>query len=150
MYFLSKRNFCDFVTFFTKKSSTQKWSILPKWRTQKFVILLQFFINWTKKRVKVNANNWSAKNRDQLIRNVWKCSKEFDMAPRCLTIWRAKLWRLTNSDWEVLPRNNQALYFFWPIWIKCYDLSKLYWWKQELRHLVYFFSWHPLVFRLIT
>ena len=62
--------------------------------------------------VKRTFNNWSAKNRDQLIWKIWKCSKEFDMAPRCLTIWRAKLWRLTNSDWEVLPRNNQALYFF--------------------------------------
>ena len=32
-------------------------------------------------RVKVYANNWSAKNRDQLIRKIRKCSKEFDMAP---------------------------------------------------------------------
>ena len=37
--FLSKHNFCDFVTFFTKKSSNQNWLILPKWRTQKFVII---------------------------------------------------------------------------------------------------------------
>ena len=29
----------------------------------------------------LNHNNWSAKNRDQLIRKIRKCAKEFDMAP---------------------------------------------------------------------
>ena len=29
----------------------------------------------------IHANNWSAKSRDQLIRKIQKCVKEFDMAP---------------------------------------------------------------------
>ena len=33
------------------------------------------------KKNEVYANNWSAKNRDQLVRKIQKCSKEFDMAP---------------------------------------------------------------------
>ena len=36
---------------------------------------------WSMLKDKVYANNWSAKNRDQLIRKIRKCSKEFDMAP---------------------------------------------------------------------
>ena len=32
--FFVKTQFFDFVAFFTKKSSNQNWSILPKWRTQ--------------------------------------------------------------------------------------------------------------------
>ena len=32
-------------------------------------------------KAKVYENNWSAKNRDQLIRKIRKCAKEFDMAP---------------------------------------------------------------------
>ena len=32
-------------------------------------------------RVKVYATNWSAKNSDQYIRKIRKCSKKFDMAP---------------------------------------------------------------------
>ena len=30
---------------------------------------------------KVYANNWSAKDRPQLIRKIRKCVKEFDMEP---------------------------------------------------------------------
>ncbi len=32
-------------------------------------------------KAKVYENNWSAKNRDQLIRKIRKCTKEFDMEP---------------------------------------------------------------------
>ena len=36
---------------------------------------------WSMLKTEVYANNWSAKNRDQLIRKIRKCAKEFDMAP---------------------------------------------------------------------
>ena len=36
---------------------------------------------WSMLKQKVYANNWSAENRDQLIRKIRKCAKEFDMAP---------------------------------------------------------------------
>ena len=36
---------------------------------------------WSILKQKVYANNWSAQNRDQLIRKIRKCTKEFDMAP---------------------------------------------------------------------
>ena len=32
-------------------------------------------------KAKVYENNWSAKNRDQLIRKIRKCANEFDMDP---------------------------------------------------------------------
>ena len=32
-------------------------------------------------KAKVYENIWSAKNRDQLIRKIQKCAKEFDMDP---------------------------------------------------------------------
>ena len=36
---------------------------------------------WSILKQKVYANNWSAENRDQFIRKIRKCAKEFDMNP---------------------------------------------------------------------
>ena len=36
---------------------------------------------WSMLKNKVYENNWSAKNREQLIRKIQKCAKEFDMDP---------------------------------------------------------------------
>ena len=36
---------------------------------------------WSMLKAKVYENNWNAKNRDQLIRKIRKCAKEFDMEP---------------------------------------------------------------------
>ena len=79
--FFVKTQFLRFCNFFHKKIVKSKLVNFAKMKTQKFMILLQFFINWTTMRVKVYANNWSAKNRDQKIRKIRKCSKKFDMAP---------------------------------------------------------------------
>ena len=63
--FFVKTQFLRFCNFFHKKIVKSKLVNFAKMKTQKFMILLQFFINWTTMRVKVYANNWSAKNRDQ-------------------------------------------------------------------------------------
>ena len=36
---------------------------------------------WSMLKAKVYENNWSAKNREQLIRKIQKCAREFDMDP---------------------------------------------------------------------
>ena len=36
---------------------------------------------WLLLLAKVYENNWGAKNSDQLVRKIWKCTKKFDMEP---------------------------------------------------------------------
>ena len=66
---------------------------------------------WSMLKDKVYANNWSAKNRDQLIRKIRKCSKECDMAPILKMIDHLK-GKIMKADQQVLPRNNWICIFF--------------------------------------
>ena len=104
MYFTSKGNFCDFVTFSTKNLPKQNYLILPIWWTQKFVILLQFLVNWTEKMVKSIPMTISRilECLKQVFTRFWQdlMSAEMLIANARLVAPRAKLWRLTNMDWE--------------------------------------------------
>ena len=87
-YFPSNCHFRDFVRKKTRAKVNQDWMkeqdlyFIAKEdnppATPQIRPIEQF---WSMLKTKVYENNWSAKNRDQLIRKIQKCAKEFDMAP---------------------------------------------------------------------
>ena len=81
MYFPSNHNFCDFVTFFAWMKEQGLYFISKEDNPPACPQIRPIEQFWSMLKQKVYANNWCAENREQLIRKIQKCAKEFDMEP---------------------------------------------------------------------